>query len=172
MHPLQVAENRAAEISVRFGTASAMVCGTGENIMGNKKNPNRIWTVVICGVAAYGLTLPAMARDNGGAIDVRTVITGVHEVPAGNPLPGLHAEAKVNGKVVDIYIAPTDFIRKYEIKVNKGEEVHLVGTETAQGEADVVLSREITTGVLDRHTGIFHENMTYYLRNDAGPLWQ
>src|SRR5579863_903832 len=141
--------------------------------MGKKKNLNRIWTVVVCGVAASALTLPAVARDNGGTpIDVRTVITGVHEVPAGNPLPGLHAEAKVKGKVVDIYIAPMDFVKKYDVKVAKGEEVHLVGTETAEGSEDVVLSREITTGSLDRRTGIFHENMTIYLRNDAGPLWE
>ena len=141
--------------------------------MGNKKNLNRIWTFVFCGVAASALTLPALARDNGGTpVDVHTVITGLHEVPAGSPLPGLHAEAKVNGKVVDIYIAPTDFVKRYDIKVSKGDEVHLIGTETAQGEEDLVLSREITKGTLDRRTGIFRENMTYYLRNDAGPLWE
>jgi hypothetical protein len=140
--------------------------------MGNKKNLNRIWTVVICGVAASALTLPAAARDDAGApVDVRTTITGVHEVPAGNPLPGLHAEAKVKGKVVDIYIAPMDFVKKYDVRVKPGEEVHLVGTETVEGSADVILGREITTGSLDRRTGIFHENMTIYLRNDEGPLW-
>jgi hypothetical protein len=30
-------------------------------------------------------------------------------VPAGNPLPGLHLDAKVKGRVMDIYIAPADF---------------------------------------------------------------
>jgi hypothetical protein len=140
--------------------------------MGNKKNPNRIWTVVICGVAASALILPAVARDNGTPVDVRTIITGVHEVPVGNPLPGIHAEAKVNGKVVDVYIAPADFAKRYDIRVAKGDEVHLIGVETAEGSEDVVLSREITKGTLDRRTGIFHENMTIYLRNDAGPLWQ
>ncbi len=141
--------------------------------MGNKKNLNRIWTVVICGVAASALTLPAIARDLGGApVDVRTVITGVHEVPAGSALPGLHAEAKIKGKVVDIYIAPMDFVKKYDIQVNKGQEVHLIGTETAAGDADTVLGREITIGTIDKRTGIFRENMTIYLRNDAGPLWE
>lgn len=141
--------------------------------MGNRKNLNRIWTTVICGVAASVLTLPAAARDNGGeVVDVHTTITGVHEAPAGSALPGLHAEAKVKGKVVDIYIAPMDFVRKYDVRVKPGEEVHLVGTETVEGNADVVLGREITTGTLDKRTGIFHESMTIYLRNDEGPLWQ
>jgi len=137
--------------------------------MGNKKN---LWTVVICGVAAFGLIVPAMARDNGTPVDVRTVITGIHEVAAGNPLPGIHAEAKINGKVVDIYLGPADFVKRYDIKVGKGDEVHLIGTETAGADEDVVLSREITKGTFDRRTGIFRENMTYYLRNDAGPLWE
>ena len=138
--------------------------------MGNKKNPNRIWTVVICGVAASAMSLPAFARDNGAPVDIHTTITGVHEVAAG-PLAGLHAEAKVKGKVVDIYLAPMNFVKKYDVAVKAGEEVHIVGVETPEAAGDVVLTREITTGTLDKRTGIFHENMTIYLRNDEGPLW-
>ncbi len=139
--------------------------------MGNKNNPKRIWTVVLAGVVGCAMTLPAVARDNGTPVDVHTVITGVHEVPAGQPLPGLHAEAKVKGQVVDLYIAPMDFVKKYDVQVKPGQEVHVVGTETVQGAADVVLTREITTGTIDRKTGLFRENMTIYLRNDEGPLW-
>jgi hypothetical protein len=60
---------------------------------------------------------------------------------------------------------------KYEVKARKGDEVHIVGTEAKSGDADVVLAREITTGSIDKRTGIFHEDMTIYLRNDEGPLW-
>jgi hypothetical protein len=73
--------------------------------------------------------------------------------------------------MMDVYIAPTDFAVKYEVKVSKGEYVHIVGTQVKSGEVDVVLAREITTGSIDRRTGIFHEDMTIYLRNDEGPLW-
>jgi hypothetical protein len=152
---------------VRFGTAVANFHGTGEHIMGNK-----IWTIAMCGVVGCALSLPAFAADNGTPVDIHTTITGVHEVPAGQPLPGLHAEAKVKGKVLDVYIAPMDFVKKYDVRVKPGEEVHLIGTETLEGAGDVVLTREITTGSLDKRTGIFHENMTIYLRNDEGPLWQ
>ena len=132
-----------------------------------------MWKVILFGVAAFGLTLPAAAKDAepGAGVDVHTTVNAVRDVPAGNPLPGLHIDAKVKGRLVDIYIAPMDFVRKYEVKVAKGEDVHIVGTEVKEGDADVVLAREITTGALDRRTGIFHENMTIYLRNDEGPLW-
>jgi hypothetical protein len=134
-----------------------------------------MWKVVLCGLAGLALAVPAAAKDdvvnNGVAVDIHTTVSAVREVPAGDPLPGLHIDAKIKGRVTDIYIAPLDFVRKYDVKVSKGQDVHIVGTETKEGEADVVLTREITTGALDRRTGIFHENMTIYLRNDEGPLW-
>lgn len=138
--------------------------------MGKPNNQIRVWTVVLCGLAGSALAIPAFAAENA-AIDIHTTVTGVREVPAGNPLPGLHVDAKVKGRVLDIYIAPMDFVKKYDVKVAKGEDVHIIGTEEAEGDADVVLTREITTGAVDKRTGIFHENMTIYLRNDAGPLW-
>ena len=141
--------------------------------MGNKNLPTGIWTFVACSALAAGFTFSLMARDVavGAPVDVHTTVGDVREVPAGGMLPGLHMEAKVKGKTVDVYIAPMDFVKKYEVKVSKGEEVHIVGTETVENGADVILGREITTGTVDRRTGIFHENMTYYLRNDEGPLW-
>jgi hypothetical protein len=135
---------------------------------------SRAWAVMLCGLAGFALTVPAAAKDivpTGAAVDVQTVVSALREVPAGNPLPGLHLDAKVKGQMMDIYIAPRDFVVKYDVKVSKGEYVHIVGTLEKSGEADVVLAREITTGSIDKTTGIFHENMTIHLRNDEGPLW-
>jgi hypothetical protein len=135
----------------------------------------RMWKVVLCGLAGFALAMPAAAKDpvvnSGVGVDIHTTVSAVREVPAGDPLPGLHIDAKIKGRVTDIYIAPIDFVRKYDVKVAKGQDVHIVGTEAKEGDTDIVLTREITTGALDRRTGIFHENMTIYLRNDEGPLW-
>jgi hypothetical protein len=32
------------------------------------------------------------------------------QVPAGNPLHGLHIDAKIKGRMMDVYIAPMDFV--------------------------------------------------------------
>jgi hypothetical protein len=72
---------------------------------------------------------------------------------------------------MNIYISPMDFAVKYGVKVLKGDYVHIVGTQVKSGETDVVLAREISTGSIDKRTGIFREDMTIYLRNDEGPLW-
>jgi hypothetical protein len=134
-----------------------------------------MWKVALCGLAGFALAMPVTAKDdvvnNGVAVDIHTTVSAVREVPAGDPLPGLHIDAKIKGRVTDIYIAPLDFVKKYDVKVSKGQDVHIVGTEAKEGDAEVVLTREITTGSIDRRTGIFHENMTIYLRNDEGPLW-
>lgn len=134
---------------------------------------SRVWRVLLCGLAGVALAVPCAAKDVvlGSAVDARTTVADVREVPAGNALPGLHVDAKVKGRMVDVFIAPMNFVVKYDIKVKKGDDVHIVGTEVNSGDTDVVLAREITTGAVDRKTGIFHENMTIYLRNDEGPLW-
>lgn len=131
--------------------------------------------IALCSLAGFALAVSAAAKDvavNGGvAVDVQTVAGAVREVPAGNPLPGLHLDAKVKGRTMDIYIAPMDFAVKYGVKVSKGDYVHIVGTQVKSGDEDVVLAREISTGSIDKRTGIFREDMTIYLRNDEGPLW-
>jgi hypothetical protein len=131
--------------------------------------------MVLVGLAGVALAVPAVAKDivvnTGAAVDVRTTVIDVREAPAGDPLPGLHFDAKIKGRVMDIYVAPKDFVVKYDVKVAKGQEIHVIGTEAKAGDADVVLTREITTGLVDKRTGIFRENMTIYLRNDEGPLW-
>lgn len=140
-----------------------------------KRETIRLWTVALCGAAAFALAAPVMAKDivlkPGGAVDFYATVNAVREVTVGNPMPGLHLDAKVKGRMMDIYIAPMDFVAKYGIKVSKGDEVRIVGQVTL-GEAEVVLAREITTGKFDDKAGFFRETLTTYLRNDDGPFWE
>lgn len=135
-------------------------------------------SVVLCGLAGFALagfalTTAAAAKDIAlnTAVDVETTVSGVHQVSAGN-FPGLHLDASVKGRAMDVYISPMDFASKYGVKVAKGDYVHIVGTEMKSGDASVVVARSITTGSVDKRTGTFREDMTIYLQNDAGPLWQ
>ena len=129
---------------------------------------------MFCGVAGLALASPAAAKDmtalNPGApVDVMTTVNAIREVPAGNPLPGLHLDAKVNGRAMDIYIAPMNFVMKFGINFNKGSDVHITGTLNKVADTDVVLAREIETGVQTK--GGFRPNLTIYLRNADGPFW-
>ena len=114
-----------------------------------------------------------LAAAGGGSLsDIETTVAALHEAPAGSEFPGLHLDASVKGHVVDVYISPASFASKYGVKVAKGDYVHIVGTEMKSGTSDVVVARSISTGSVDKRTGIFREDMTIYLWNDAGPLWQ
>ena len=125
----------------------------------------RIRILALGGMAA--MALAGMVWAQGAPVEFTTVVTGTHVVPEGNPLPGLHVDAKLKGQSVDIYIAPMHFVSKYDVKVAKGEEAEITGVQSG----DVVLAREITTGVVSPKDGKWRPNMTIYLRNDAGPLW-
>ena len=133
---------------------------------------SRIRRVILCGVASVALAATAIAKDFAltTAVDVETTVAALHEVSAG-PLAGLHLDANVKGKVVDVYISPMNFAARYGVKVAKGDYIHIVGTEVKSGDGDVVVARSISTGAVDKRTGIFREDMTIYLRNDEGPLW-
>jgi hypothetical protein len=130
-------------------------------------------TMVLCGLAGLALAAPAMAKDvvlPGGLIKFDASVNAVRTVAAGNPLPGLHIDAKVNGHETDIYIAPADFATRYGVKVAKGDYVRIVGSMRT-GDVDSVLAREISTGLYDAAHNIFRPTLTIYLRNDEGPLW-
>jgi hypothetical protein len=118
-------------------------------------------------LAATGPKEPVLVA--GGTADFMTTVNAIREVPAGNPMPGLHIDAKVNGRALDIYIAPMDFVLKFGIKVAKGNDIHIVGTLIKGAETDVVLAREIETGVATASG--FRPKLTIYLRNDDGPFW-
>lgn len=122
---------------------------------------------VLCGVAALALAASGVLMAQNGPVEFRAVVSGTHIVPEGGSLPGLHVDARVKGQMLDIYIAPMYFVTKYDVKVAKGEEAEFTGTQSG----DIVLAREITTGVVSPKDGKWRPNMTIYVRNDAGPLW-
>lgn len=143
-----------------------------ETSRGGAVRTSQVWAVVLSGLVGLAMAAPAAARDLSSPVDEYATVTGLREAPAGSALPGLHLDARTkNGQMVDFYISPVDFATKYGVKVAKGDYVHIVGTEVKSGGTDVVLAREIDTGMYDNRTGAFRVTLTIYLRNDEGPFW-
>jgi len=116
---------------------------------------------LLCGVAAFA---PAgQAGDAAGLMDFYATVTAVREAPAGSALPGLHLEARVNGRTTDIYLAPVNFLEEYGMTFQKGDDVHIVGERTKVNGTDVVLARQVAVGAANRKT--------LYLRDENGPFW-
>jgi hypothetical protein len=62
---------------------------------------------------------------------------------------------------VEVYLCPKSFLDDMGVTFTKGEEITLTGSKVKQGDADIILAREIAKGT-----------DTLVLRDDKGkPVW-
>ena len=62
---------------------------------------------------------------------------------------------------VDVYLCPKAFLDDMGVNFSEGEEIILIGSRIKQGEAELILAREVVRG-----------NDTLVLRDEKGnPLW-
>ena len=90
-------------------------------------------------------------------------ITEVREVPAESPLGGIHLMVKSPAQVFDVHLGPAKFIRQFDIRFAKGDEVHVTGSKVkTAGGVHVVLAREVRK-----------ESATLACRREKGePNWE
>src|SRR5262249_8704084 len=61
------------------------------------------------------------------------VVTEAREVPAQNPLGGIHLLLKTETQAFDAYLGPASFIKQFEMTFGKGEEVKVIGSKMQNG---------------------------------------
>ncbi len=72
-----------------------------------------------------------------------------------------HLLVKNGADTLDIYLCPKAFMDDMGMDFSKGDEISLTGSKIKQGDADLVLAREIVKG-----------NNTFALRDAKGaPVW-
>jgi hypothetical protein len=81
--------------------------------------------------------------------------------PKGNPKEVAHLMIKNGTDVLDIYLCPKSFIDDMGVTFAKGDEIAFTGSKIKDGEADLILAREVVKGP-----------DTLILRDDKGnPVW-
>ena len=81
--------------------------------------------------------------------------------PKGSENEVAHLFAKNGTDTIDIYLCPQSFLADMGMSFSKGDEIALTGSKIKQGEADLVLAREVVKGA-----------DTLVLRDDKGdPVW-
>lgn len=81
--------------------------------------------------------------------------------PKGSEKEAAHLLVKNGADSVDVYLCPKSFLDEVGLSFSKGDEVALTGSKVKQGEADLVLAREVVKG-----------NDTLVLRDEKGnPVW-
>ena len=81
--------------------------------------------------------------------------------PKGSEKDVVHLLAKNGTDTIDIYLCPEAFLADMGITFSKGDEIALTGSKIKQGEADLILAREVVKGT-----------DTLVLRDEKGsPVW-
>jgi hypothetical protein len=81
--------------------------------------------------------------------------------PKGSEKEAAHLLVKSGADSVDVYLCPKSFLDELGVSFSKGDEVTLTGSKVKQGEADLILAREVDKG-----------NDTLVLRDEKGdPVW-
>ncbi len=79
----------------------------------------------------------------------------------GSEKEAAHLTLKSGDNTIDVYLCPKAFLDDMGSNITKGDEVSLTGSKVKQGDADLVLAREVIKG-----------SDTLVLRDDKGkPIW-
>ena len=131
----------------------------------------KTWHMVILALA---LAVPGvgLAQKSNGAVpkyDVATettfkgVIDDVHDrqCPISGGM-GSHFNLKLaDGKVVEVHLSTTKFVKSYELVFNKGDQVEVIGCKVQFEGGDAILAREVKRG-----------NDDFLFRDPQGkPIW-
>ena len=72
-----------------------------------------------------------------------------------------HLLVKIGTDTFDVYLCPKAFLDDMGVNFSQGEEIVLTGSRIKQGEAELILAREVVRG-----------NDTLVLRDEKGnPIW-
>ena len=136
-------------------------------------------SVVLCCLAVLmtALAVQSAQKDSAPAaepryetssnVDIMVVVADVKDVPAGNPLSGMHLmvrpeSARANSETTDVYLAPDDYLKDFNTHFVKGDRLQVKGSKVKYNGGIVVLAREVRS-----------EATTVYLRDEQGvPYWQ
>jgi hypothetical protein len=81
--------------------------------------------------------------------------------PKGSEKEVAHLLVKTETDTIDVYLCPKSFLDDMGMTFSKGDEISLTGSKVKQGEADLVLAREVLKGT-----------DTLVLRDEKGnPIW-
>jgi len=81
--------------------------------------------------------------------------------PKGSEKEVAHLLVKTGADTADVYLCPKSFLDDMGVSFSKGDEIALTGSRVKQGEADLILAREVVKGT-----------DTLVLRDEKGnPIW-
>ena len=135
-------------------------------------NPTGGFLKLILPVVALLCTVPLVAQKTQETsppkydVHTETKMKGtVEEVklpPKASEKDVVHLLVKSGTDTVDVYLCPKSFLDDMGVSFGKGDEIAMTGSKVRQGEADLILAREVVKGT-----------DTLVLRDEKGnPVWR
>ncbi len=132
----------------------------------------KAWPKVMCLAVLAMATLPAFANPQTGnvpkydvtkEVTVKGVVTDVVDrvCPMSGGM-GAHLTLKLtDGSSIEVHLAPTKFVKSYELVFNKGDQVEVIGSKVTFEDKETIFARQVTRG-----------NDSFVFRDDKGkPVW-
>ncbi len=135
----------------------------------------KTWQIVLLVaalLAAFALMAASQATDASKVVPkydtttevkLKGTITDISErtCPISGGGMGFHFILKTTDQSIEVHVATSKFIKNYEVALNKGDEVNLVGSKVKFNGEDAILAREVTKGT-----------EVYVFRDKTGkPVW-
>jgi hypothetical protein len=79
-------------------------------------------------------------------VSVVGTVTAIHQVAAGNPLAGVHLTLKTKADVIDVYLAPAEFLKFLKASFPVGDQMQVIGSKVKFQNGDVILARQVDDG--------------------------
>lgn len=88
----------------------------------------------------------------GYNLKTETEITGsigsVSQISTG-ALQGVFLTVKTKGDTLDVYLAPADFIKIFDVQLKPGVEITATGSKVKFGDKEIMLARAVGIGKVD-----------------------
>ena len=98
--------------------------------------------------------------DAATEVSIKGVIDEVKELPVGKE-DHVHLMLKTATETVEVRLCPTVYLKDFDVKFEKGQQIDVTGSRVKVDDHDVILAREVVNG-----------NSTVVLRDKKGaPVW-
>ena len=111
--------------------------------------------------------IPDPRYDTSTVTTVWMIVVETREVPKGSPLAGTHLmvrpeSARPDAEAQDVYLAPTEFIKLFNLTFRPGDRIEVIGSKVKLDTAPVILAREVR-----------RSDTTLAIRDTKGdPVWK
>jgi hypothetical protein len=119
--------------------------------MHRSSNPSGSFWKAIFPLVALLCTLPLVAQkaqapkyDLNTEAKMKGTVEEVRLPPSQKEIA--HLLVKTGTETIDVYLCPKSFLDDMGVSFSKGDEIVLTGSKVKQGDADLILAREVVKG--------------------------